>query len=599
MSTSPARPIYLDVEPDAVFGYHHPAAGEAPSGTAVLICPPFGWDDVCSYRARRDWAGRLAGDGYPTLRIDLPGSGDSAGSPHDPDRLGAWLAATAAAAAWLRAETGARRLVAIGVGLGGFVATLAASHGAPIDDLVLWGVPGRGRTLVRELRAFAQLNALEGADDSGIEAPGDVAFAANGFVLTHETAEALSAVDLAAGSLSDGPQRRILLLERDGVSVDSKLRAFAEAAGAEVTVLPGEGYGDMIKTPQQSRSPEAVFGEVADWLARSPHRSATQVDPPAVVAREALELDGWRETPLLVDTGGPGLSGILTEPLGAPVTDTALVMMNAGAIRRAGPSRMWVELARGLAAQGLPVLRLDIEGVGDSDGPEQMYTEDAAFYDTELVRQVRAALDELEARGIGRRFIVGGLCSGAYWTFHSLLADPRIHTGLSVNMFCFFWESQLSDERELPVAGTLLSRRFWARLLRGRLNMYRVRKFARWLVRTPLELPARIRGRRSRGDRVEQALSALDAEGQRIFLMLGRDEPLLERLTREGQLDRLTSHASLELHRIPGSDHTLRPLGLQKYVHNQLTRVILESLETTRPGEGRDQRAIGAGTEAV
>ena len=36
---------------------------------------------MCSYRSRREWAERLALAGYPTLRFDLPGSGDSAGAP--------------------------------------------------------------------------------------------------------------------------------------------------------------------------------------------------------------------------------------------------------------------------------------------------------------------------------------------------------------------------------------------------------------------------------------------------------------------------------------------------------------------------------------
>ena len=67
------RPFYLSGGGEPVLSLFHPAAGDV----AVLMCPPFGWDDICSYRSRRDWAERLATAGYPALRFDLPGTGDS------------------------------------------------------------------------------------------------------------------------------------------------------------------------------------------------------------------------------------------------------------------------------------------------------------------------------------------------------------------------------------------------------------------------------------------------------------------------------------------------------------------------------------------
>ena len=71
------RAVYVPTEPDATFGFLHPASGEG-DGAAVLICPPFGWEDFCSYRSRRTWADALAAAGHPALRIDLPATGDFA-----------------------------------------------------------------------------------------------------------------------------------------------------------------------------------------------------------------------------------------------------------------------------------------------------------------------------------------------------------------------------------------------------------------------------------------------------------------------------------------------------------------------------------------
>src|SRR4029079_7961263 len=98
-----ARPIYLGSGGDTVFAWFHPAAAGVTPGAAVLILPPWGWDEVTSYRARRAWAEQLATGGHPTLRIDLPSAGDSGGSPDDPDRVEAWTTAAVEAARWLAA----------------------------------------------------------------------------------------------------------------------------------------------------------------------------------------------------------------------------------------------------------------------------------------------------------------------------------------------------------------------------------------------------------------------------------------------------------------------------------------------------------------
>ena len=51
----PARPLYLDLASGPVFAVYHAPSADAPPSAAVLICPPWGWNDVTSYRARRAW----------------------------------------------------------------------------------------------------------------------------------------------------------------------------------------------------------------------------------------------------------------------------------------------------------------------------------------------------------------------------------------------------------------------------------------------------------------------------------------------------------------------------------------------------------------
>ena len=281
----------------------HASSDTSMTDVAILICPPFGWDDVCSYRSRREWASHLALGGKPALRFDLPGSGDSAGSPQDPGRLEAWIAATGDAAAWLRAETGAGRVAAIGIGLGGLVATVALSRGAPIDDLVLWATPARGRTLLRELRAFASLEAkglspnrarrgslqLAQRSPTATEGPLEV----GGFVLNPETVEDLDALDLTRLTVPDPADRHVLMLLRDGLPVDGRLRDHLHSAGVEVTSAKAQGYGAMMARPQDAVPPTDVFAEVDRWLGELPRASASA---PTTVSRPPVPPLG-RPTP--------------------------------------------------------------------------------------------------------------------------------------------------------------------------------------------------------------------------------------------------------------------------------------------------------------
>jgi len=629
----PSHPIYLETLPDRVFGFFHPpaasASGEFGQGTAVLLCPPFGWEDVASYRSRRYWAQVLAAEGHATLRIDLPGAGDSAGSPRDPDRLGAWTAAVAGSAAWLHAREGDPRVVAVGWGLGGLLACLAAGHEAPIDDLVLWGVPARGRRLVRELRAFAAMKAAEyderePSDLGAASADGDDgALAVAGFVLTADTLRALEQVDLTTLTLTGEPARRVLLLQRDGLPVDEALRDRLKQLGAAVSTAPGDGYGALLAGPQESVPPVAVFDAVSSWLGQGPARGRRQtsaragtVSWPVPPARDELELAAQpsslreeldlsaqpcslREVPITVERPEGRLFGLLCEPIDGARADIAVVLLNAGVVRRIGPNRMWVEAARRWASLGVPTLRLDVEGLGDSDGDGSRYVDAAALYAPGMVDQVRVALDHLQAEGVASRFVVAGVCSGALWAFNAVCEDERVTCAVMVNSYAFFWADHLIVEREARRVGRVLQLSAWRRVLHGKVSAAHVLARLRWMLATPLQLRARSRRRRAGRERLVRALDGLRDSDRRLVLLLGRGELLWDELARDGHLDRLAGWPNVELHTIPSPDHTFRAPPLQRHVHDALDQVLRTELdrrlshdEPSRPGTRRAARSV-------
>src|SRR5665213_827878 len=137
-----ARPVAFD----GCAGWLHPAGGR----TAVLLCSPWGYEALCIRRAWRMLGDSLAAAGFPTLRFDYPGTGDSLGEAEDSASLETLKASIRRAAEELRALTRARRIVLVGQGLG---ASLAAELAPELEaaGLALLAPAVRGREYLREL----------------------------------------------------------------------------------------------------------------------------------------------------------------------------------------------------------------------------------------------------------------------------------------------------------------------------------------------------------------------------------------------------------------------------------------------------------------
>lgn len=599
-----SRAFYLASGREPVFAlYDEPHARSQPQSTSVLLLPMFGNDELCSYRARRAWALSLASAGHAVLRIDLPGTGDSPGGPHDPALLDAWLESVASAAAWLKREREGARVVAIGIDLGGMLAYRAAVDGAAIDDLVLWSAPSRGRALVRQKRALAQMEAAAEQPGDGSEpaAPPDGSLASAGFLLSSETVASLEALDLAALELPGSAARRVLLLQRDGVEVDKRLRSAVEAAGAETEVLPGPGYGEMVAPPQESFAPLAVFATVEHWLAQpapstppgdrsAPAQAATHVA--GIGDSAGLEIAigeaKVRERPVTIPFEDGSLFGVICEPPeSSPPSELCAVLLNAGALRHVGPGRMWVEIARRWAARGVPTLRIDFEGIGDAEGPIEAMRDPGDFYVERAERESRAMLAALAGLGLPQHVVLGGLCSGAYWALHAGAQDERVVGAFLVNPRVLVWDASLASVRDGRNLRKGLKASTWKRLAGGQITRERARNVAAGAAVSLRRLPVRHRQIAREKNILEQSLSSLEASQAEVLMVFTEGEPLFAELERDGTLARLAQRANVRIERISGpSSHTLEPLSLQHAVHEKLDQALARRIAAIDATDG-------------
>jgi pimeloyl-ACP methyl ester carboxylesterase len=578
-----------------VFGLFHPAGPAPPTGTAVLLVPPFGWEDMCSYRSRRLWAQDLAAAGRPALRIDLPATGDSSGSPRDGGMLEPWTAAVADSAAWLRETTGATRIGAIGIGLGGLVAAHAAGTGAGIDELVLWAVNGRGKRLLRELRAFASLNSdvdpedMPDRTDLALPPPQpDGSLAVGGFLLSAETVAELETLELDSDPF-DGGLGRALLLGRDGIEPDARLGECLERAGIAVVTAPGDGYNAMMAHPQQAQPPLAAFEQVGAWLAEGETRETSgtggtgESDEPAASAASGESESGFvtdhggaqiRETPLALSLEFGDVYGVLSSCDSAADSGLTAVLLNAGALRRIGPGRLWVELSRDWAARGIQTLRLDLEGLGDADGDGGPYADTADLYSQHLVDQTLAVVDQLAERDIGSRYILGGLCSGAFWSFHAALEDSRVEAAFLLNPRALYFDARLDEVREARRARRVATTRAWKRAASGQIRPSRAAELLGAAAKAPFRARADNAAHVTRRGKIDVALEQLAATDKRLLFLFGEDEPLYDEMLADGQIERIERAPQMRLELIPGRDHSFRPISSQRHVKAVLDRAI-------------------------
>jgi alpha-beta hydrolase superfamily lysophospholipase len=550
------RPTYLGLEPSGTLTFlHEPCGAAAGVGTAVLLCPPFGWEEVCCSRSLRGAATLLARAGHPTARLTLPGTADGAGGPRDGDLVRRWIDAVAAAAAWLRERTDASRCLAFGIGLGGMLAYLAAREHDAIDDLALWAVPDRGRTLLHEGKSLSKVIASDFREDRGRDpaAAGDLDLI--GYLMTAETQAALSALELSALALPDCGRRRVLLLSRGALPVDQALQDSLEGQGAEVAVRRTTDYYALMVKPEQSQTPEATVVQVVDWLAQGPaaaeSRSALgRRTPPRV--RETSELEvagGVVESPLGYSGSHGEVFGIVSRDPTAGPAPLALLLLGAGALPHTGPNRAWVEVGRRWAARGIPTVRLDLAGIGEAGSEDPEVLTDDSMHESWRIDDVRGVLDQLQAAGTAERFVLGGLCSGANCSLHGALADSRVCGLLLINLFVVTWSGELITERSRRAA------------------------IADGLPNAGIHSLDCSAERRQGADAIA-AFDQLRERGTEVLLLFGEQEALYQEFARQGLLDQLDRWPNLRLERIPSRDQMFRAQWLQRHVHERVDEAL-------------------------
>lgn len=250
--------------------------------------------------------------------------------------------------------------------------------------------------------------------------------------------------------------------------------------------------------------------------------------------------------PLIFPCEGEPLVGALHPAEGK----TGALIVSGGVQVRAGPHRSHVDLGQALAADGLPALRFDRRGIGDSGGADPGF--EMAGPD------IQAAIDALAAETGVDGCIGYGLCDGA--TALALLAphEPRL-TGLILmnpwtideaeqenSLVMHHYRRRMRDPRQL---GRLLKGEIaLGRAIRslGRVALDRLRPRPR-----PAILPL--------AHRMATALSAYKGPIHIILSTHDRTAAAFREATHWPAWKAILARPDVTVHEISGADHTCSP----------------------------------------
>ncbi|TFW30666.1 hydrolase 1, exosortase A system-associated [Massilia horti] len=202
-----------------------------------------------------------------------------------------------------------------------------------------------------------------------------------------------------------------------------------------------------------------------------------------------------------------GVASVPPQPAGRGV-----LVVVGGPQYRAGSHRQFTLLARSLAASGIPTMRFDYRGMGDSQGAARSFED--------IGDDLSAAIDHfVEAVPGVREVVVWGLCDAASAAMLYAARDPRV-TGL---VLLNPWGCTADDVARTTLKhyyrARLLEGSLWKKILTGRFDYAAAASSFAGLVRSALGA-----GRAREGDSpAPEALEAPDAPlPQRMLQGLSR-----------------------------------------------------------------------------
>jgi uncharacterized protein len=268
------------------------------------------------------------------------------------------------------------------------------------------------------------------------------------------------------------------------------------------------------------------------------------------------------------------LFGILNLPDDAEAIESIVLMIIGGAQTRIGSHRMYVQLARHFCDNGVPVMRFDYQGLGDSEGE---------FVGFEYAGpSIRAAIDMLYAEFSElKSLIIWSLCDGAAASMiyaaddvdrisAMVLANPFLETeaGKAQTVLKYYYIKRLFD-RELwkKIFGLKFKLSDSASSFLSLVKTSTSEEKGGWLGTGKTMPQCVLDGLHSFPNPVHFLISSNDIQGLEFYNLIRNDKICKNRIAR----------GDIVVKSIKGGDHTFTDLELKKIAFDESLLAIKEN----------------------
>lgn len=261
----PMEPFFFRSPSGQLFGcYDRPAYGRS-RDCGVVLCQSMGEEYIRFHRAFRRLSDLLVEAGFPVLRFDYYGCGDSSGASEQA-RISHWCADVAAAISEMQRQPRVTRICLIGLRLGASLAMIAGAEHKDVDRMVLWDPVVRGPDYVKELGATQQRMLQYAHVVPRRDGTSETAHEVLGFPFTDSLRSDLEALDLLA--VRQEPADNMLLIESNARTDLGRLEDHIKSMGIAPAVQRFRDPGLWVWDEAVGRVlvPNRVLQSVVSWL---------------------------------------------------------------------------------------------------------------------------------------------------------------------------------------------------------------------------------------------------------------------------------------------------------------------------------------------